>query len=145
VAINIHKPISFGIHLSNPTDGTCWVDYKYEKLPQVCFKCGLLGHSDKLCRNQALNMETLAPLGPWIRSTQYGRRKMDSRDRKLYSNPSQSPNFGKYSPPIPAALIAQLTAMKINHKRPMEQDQSQAKNCNMDKIKAHDTHNNRGK
>ncbi|WJX27831.1 hypothetical protein P8452_16612 [Trifolium repens] len=46
VAINVHKPITSGIHLSNPTDGTCWVDYRYEKLPQVCFKCGLLGHAD---------------------------------------------------------------------------------------------------
>jgi hypothetical protein len=132
VAINVHKPITSGIHLSNPTDGTCWVDFRYEKLPQVCFQCGLLGHSDKLCRNQALNIETLAPLGPWIRSTQYGRRKMDTKDRKFYSNPSQSPNFGKYSPPVPAALIAQLAAMK------MEEAQTHGTSSKMDKGKAYE-------
>ncbi|KAK2424372.1 nucleic acid binding / zinc ion binding protein [Trifolium repens] len=53
VAINIHNPILSGIHVGNPIDDTCWVDYRYEKLPQVCFNCGMIGHMDKLCRNQA--------------------------------------------------------------------------------------------
>jgi hypothetical protein len=88
VAINVHKPISSGIHVGNPTDGTCWVDFLYEKLPQVCFNCGLVGHAANLCHDQTLNVETLAPLGPWIRSTQYGRRKLDEKERKFYSNPS---------------------------------------------------------
>jgi hypothetical protein len=110
VAINVHKPIQSGIHVGNPTDGTCWVDFRYEKLPQFCFNCGLIGHAANLCRNQALNMETLAPLGPWIRSTQFGKRKIDEKDRKFYSNPSHSPNFGKYSPTVPATLLEKLAA-----------------------------------
>jgi hypothetical protein len=106
VAINIHRPLPTGIHEGNPTDGTCWVDFRYKKLPLVCFKCGLIGHVDKLCRNQPLNMDTLTPMGPWIRSTQYGRRKQEIKDQKFYSNPSYSPDFGKYSPPLPPSLIA---------------------------------------
>jgi hypothetical protein len=66
-----------------------------------------------LCRNEALKDDTLAPLGPWIRSTQYGRRKMADKDKKFYSNPSQSPNFGTYSPTVPASLLAQMAAMKV--------------------------------
>ncbi|MCH81958.1 hypothetical protein A2U01_0002752 [Trifolium medium] len=50
VAINIHNHITSRIHVGNPTDGTSWIDYRYEKLPQVCFKCGMIGHADKLCR-----------------------------------------------------------------------------------------------
>jgi hypothetical protein len=115
VAINVHQPISAGIHVGNPTDGTSWVDFRFEKLPQVCFHCGLIGHSDKQCKNQAINMDTMAPLGPWIRSNQYGRRKMAEKDRQFFSNPSQSPNFGTYSPSVPASLLSQLAAMKINN------------------------------
>jgi hypothetical protein len=115
VAINIHNPILSGIHVGNPIDGTCWVDYRYEKLPQVCFNCGMIGHMDKLCRNQALNMDTLAPLGPWIRSTQYGKRKMEEKDKKFYSNPSHAKNFGQYSPPVPSDLLAKLAALKVNN------------------------------
>jgi hypothetical protein len=113
VAINIKKPIMSGIHIGNPTDGTKWIDYRYERLPQVCFKCGMIGHPDTLCRNPALNLETMAPLGPWIRSTQYGRRKMEDKDKKFYSNPSQAQNFGQYSPPVPADLLEKLAAMKV--------------------------------
>jgi hypothetical protein len=127
VAISVHKPISSGIHVGNPTDGTCWIDYRYEKLPQTCFNCGLVGHEAKLCRNQTLNTDTTAPLGPWIRSSQYGRRKMEEKDRKFYSNPSQSPNFGKYSPPVPASLLAQLAAMKLQTQTPMNNNQDQQK------------------
>ncbi|PNX79396.1 cysteine desulfurase mitochondrial-like [Trifolium pratense] len=125
VAINIHKPISAGIHVGNPTDGTCWIDYRYENLPLTCFKCGLMGHEEKLCRNRALNNDTTAPLGPWIRSTQYGRRKIDEKDRKFYSNPSHSPNFGKYSPPVPEALLAQLAAIKLQTQSTKGQSQDQ--------------------
>ncbi|MCH84338.1 zinc CCHC-type-like protein [Trifolium medium] len=113
VGINIKNPILSGIHVGNPTDGTSLVDYRYEKLPQVCFKCGMIGHADKLCRNQALYLETLAPLGPWIRSTKYGKRKMEEKDRKFYSNPSHGKNFGHYSPPVPADLLEKLAAMKV--------------------------------
>jgi hypothetical protein len=62
VAIDINKPILSGIHVGNLTDGTNWIDYRYEKLPQICFKCGMIGHGDNLCRNQALDLTTLAPL-----------------------------------------------------------------------------------
>jgi hypothetical protein len=114
VAINVKNLILSGIHVGNPTDGTCWVDYRYEKLPQVCFKCGMLGHIDKLCRNQALNLDTLAPIGPWIRSTQYCKRKKEEKDKKFYSNPSQARNFGQYSPPVPSDLLEKLAAMRVS-------------------------------
>jgi hypothetical protein len=113
VAIDINKHILFGIHVGNPTDGTNWIDYRYEKLPQICFRCGMIGHTDNLCRNQSLDLITLAPLGPRIRSTQYGRRKMAEKDKKYYSYPSHAKNFGHYSPPVPEDLLAKLAAMKV--------------------------------
>jgi hypothetical protein len=67
-----------------------------------------------------MEANTLAPLGPWIRSSQYGRRKMEDKDKKFYSNPSQSPNFGHYSPPVPAALLAQLAAIKLQNQTPKD-------------------------
>jgi hypothetical protein len=117
VNIDVHKPIPSGIHVGNPNDGNCWIDYRYEKLPLVCFKCGLLGHAEQLCRNPPLALGTLAPLGPWIRSTQYGRRKMEAKDKKFYSNPSHAPNFGQYSPHVPTSLLEQLAAMKIQKQK----------------------------
>jgi hypothetical protein len=90
----------------------------------MCFNCGLVGHAANLCRNPALEQDTLAPIGPWIRSTQYGKRKMEDKDRKFYSNPSHSPNFGKYSPKVPASLVSQLAAMKLQTQNQKEKNKS---------------------
>jgi hypothetical protein len=113
VAINVSQPIQSGILIGNHRDGTHWIDYRYENLPQVCFKCGILGHEEKLCMNEAISMEGQAPLGPWIRSNQYGRRIREDKDKQFHSNPSQGKNFGHYSPPIPASMFEQMAAMKI--------------------------------
>jgi hypothetical protein len=88
VHINVHKPLPSGIHIGNPKGGNCWIDFRYEKLPLICFKCGLVGHGENLCRNPPMNLGSLAPLGPWIRSTQYGKRKMEAKDKNYYNNPS---------------------------------------------------------
>jgi hypothetical protein len=113
VAIDVHQPLQSGILIGNQRDGTHWIDFRFENLPQVCFKCGIVGHSDKLCMNEPIYMENQAPLGPWIRSNQYGRRILEEKDKNFYSNPSKGSNFGHYSPPIPASMLEQMAAMKI--------------------------------
>jgi hypothetical protein len=63
--------------------------------------------------NEAVIMENQVPLGPWIRSYQYGRRILEEKDKKFHSNPSNGSNFGQYSPPIPASMLEQMAAMKL--------------------------------
>jgi hypothetical protein len=69
-------------------------------------------------------MENMASLGPWIRSTQFWRVVMEERDRKYHSNPSQSRNYGQYSPLIPASMLAQMEAMKIQEEQAAEGSRS---------------------
>jgi len=90
VSINVHNHICIGIHVGNPIDGTTWVDFRYENLPFVCFNCGLLGHGEKLCQNQPLELGNLSPIGSWFRSSQYVRRIMDPKDKKFHSKPSNA-------------------------------------------------------
>jgi hypothetical protein len=73
----------------------------------------MLGHEEKLCMNEAFYMEGHAPLGPWIRSNQYGRRMRSETDKQYHSNPSQGSNYGHYSPHIPASMLAQMAEMKL--------------------------------
>ena len=120
VAINVHEHIQTGIHVGNLIDGTTWIDFRYEKLPQICYNCGIIGHAANLCQNPPLNVSNTTPLGPWIRSTQYGIRVMEAKDKKYYSNPSQAKDFGHTSPPAPDSLIQQFAAMKLHHTTPMD-------------------------
>ncbi|CAH9087432.1 unnamed protein product [Cuscuta europaea] len=48
VCMNVEKVLKRGTNLKK--DGkSYWVDFKYEKLPNFCFICGQIGHSDKFC------------------------------------------------------------------------------------------------
>jgi hypothetical protein len=149
VAINVHQPIAAGILIGNANDGTNWIDFRYEKLPQVCFKCGLLGHAENLCHNQQLDMQDSAPLGPWIRSNQYGRRVMEAKDRKYHNNPSMSKEFGHFNPPIPTSMIEQMKAMKIQEEMEAARAHQQSghgssNNMNQNKNMMTTPHNNLG-
>ncbi|CAH9076938.1 unnamed protein product [Cuscuta epithymum] len=48
VCINVELPLKKGTTLKK--DGVeYWVDFQYERLPNFCFICGVMGHSDKFC------------------------------------------------------------------------------------------------
>ncbi|PQQ01878.1 uncharacterized protein Pyn_09422 [Prunus yedoensis var. nudiflora] len=32
-----------------PGEGSWWIDFKYEFLPEYCFVCGCLGHLSRIC------------------------------------------------------------------------------------------------
>ena len=47
VSINISLPLCHGQVLSLEDGGEVWVNLKYERLPNICYWCGCLTHSDR--------------------------------------------------------------------------------------------------
>ncbi|KAF4349270.1 hypothetical protein F8388_024237 [Cannabis sativa] len=47
--IDLNKPIFAGFFLRRQKLKDLWIQYKYEKLPKACFKCGLLTHDQTTC------------------------------------------------------------------------------------------------
>ena len=127
VELNTNNPIIPGLHIGNTIDGTTWIDFRYENLPQVCFHCSMVGHPEKFCRNAKLKVEEASPLGPWIRSNIYGRRVIEPKDRKFYSNPSMAKKFGQSSPPAPEELLQQLADLRIQEARGQQSTQNPLK------------------
>ncbi|KAF4357903.1 hypothetical protein G4B88_027787 [Cannabis sativa] len=52
VNIQLNKPIMVGVFLPME-EGVClWCYFKYENLPCVCYKCGVVGHKESRCRRK---------------------------------------------------------------------------------------------
>ncbi|PNX54703.1 hypothetical protein L195_g048324, partial [Trifolium pratense] len=114
VHIDTQKPLKARIQIGNTSDGITWVDFRYEKLPLFCFQFCLIGHSEDYCKRKGLieHLNEVNPLGPWLRSNQFGRRIMDPKDRRFSSNPQKSPSYGDLSP-VPKGLIKALEDLKL--------------------------------
>jgi hypothetical protein len=114
VHIDTQKPLKAGIRIGNTVDGISWVDFRYEKLPLFCFQCGLIGHSEDYCKRKGMieHPNGVNPLGPWLRSNQFGKRIMDPKDRRFSSNPQKSPSYGDISQ-VPKGLIKALEDLKL--------------------------------
>ncbi|KAI8003399.1 hypothetical protein LOK49_LG08G00886 [Camellia lanceoleosa] len=83
VEINIDKPLRRGLKLALGGQESVWIMLQYERLPNFCFHCGLLGHSVRDCGNRLLEgahrEEVRLQYGPWLRAdTPRGRVRRES-------------------------------------------------------------------
>lgn len=59
VQVDITKPLTRGHKIGLAKGGEGWVSFKFERLPNFCYWCGLLTHSKKDCSFWLKNQETL--------------------------------------------------------------------------------------
>lgn len=93
VRLDVTKPLKRKMKIKRQGGDCVWVDFKYERLPNFCFLCGLLGHTDRYCQLQfEMNThEAEKPYGTWLRAS--GRRSQPSLGQRwLVSEP---PRRGK--------------------------------------------------
>ncbi len=72
VALNISKPLCRGKKIDLEGGKEVLVSFKYERLANFCYWCGLVTHSDKDCSIWLRSKETLNPdnqqYGAWMRA-----------------------------------------------------------------------------
>ena len=49
VLVDITLPLCRGKVISLPNGSNSWVNFKYKRLPNVCYWCGRLDHNDRDC------------------------------------------------------------------------------------------------
>lgn len=50
VSIDVSRPLCRGKKVSFDENKEGWVSFQYERIPNLCFWCGLLSHDDKDCK-----------------------------------------------------------------------------------------------
>jgi hypothetical protein len=99
VVINLFQPLERGRTLSI-SGSSCWVTFKYEKLPIFCFRCGCIIHGPKGCLEVSVRKpnhgEGSEGWGQWLRADDYPKRLGGNEGRK--ADPPSSPTVSDHRP-----------------------------------------------
>ena len=87
VELGTTKPVKAGLFLPRPELHDVWIGLKYEKLPDLCYKCGIIGHYEKDCsidKSLIANQHgvNFPAFGGWIRP------ENDKKPPDIYSKPT---------------------------------------------------------
>ena len=72
VNINIAAPFCPGMFLPRSDRSDMWISLKYERLLDVCFRCGSLGHTEAYCENERATLSNefgfkFPAFGDWLK------------------------------------------------------------------------------
>ncbi|KAL9677037.1 hypothetical protein QQ045_005263 [Rhodiola kirilowii] len=69
--IDVAEPILPGCYLKLKDGRYTWLDFKYERLPNTCFKCGRMTHETSQCQF-VVDAEESKRYGVWLRTDRQG-------------------------------------------------------------------------
>lgn len=72
IEIDFSRPLILGIFLPRNNLPHLWISLRYEKLVDVCYRCGLISHESHVCHGSLFFIwnpfgRKFIALGPWLR------------------------------------------------------------------------------
>ncbi|XP_050207689.1 uncharacterized protein LOC126657103 [Mercurialis annua] len=87
VMLDVSKPIIRGTKIANSLGELSWVSFKYERIHNYCYWCGMLDHLVAECEIKPEHMEVSDwPYGPNLRATPKKRQLMGTKVTSFFRN-----------------------------------------------------------
>lgn len=67
IAINTSKPLTIWCWLPSDNDNETWIEFRYKRLQDFCYRCGRIGHSNIKCSFKAVKCG-IAGYGEWTKT-----------------------------------------------------------------------------
>uniref|UniRef100_A0A803QPD8 CCHC-type domain-containing protein n=1 Tax=Cannabis sativa TaxID=3483 RepID=A0A803QPD8_CANSA len=95
VEIDVSKPLLRGQFVPFPwMAGELWIDYRYGRLPDFCYECGIIGHVFDKCplffEKLDEGIEPNLPYGPWMEGSPLPRSSYDRQLPAVLANVTNS-------------------------------------------------------
>lgn len=99
VAMDVEKPIIRRMRIKREGGEWTWINFKYERLSNFCFLCGLMGHSDRDCGVVYANPNKIVErsYGTWLRALVRGGKNQNIGVRWLRNGLDGGQNWNSKS------------------------------------------------
>nr|XP_027083698.1 uncharacterized protein LOC113705999 [Coffea arabica] len=94
VHVDLSKPLLRGT-LVQIAGSLKWVAFKYERCPDFCYKCGIVGHGERTCKESITVPEGLLEnqYGPWMRA---GNNRSPAKERVVRDDTVKDKRYWKF-------------------------------------------------
>ncbi|KAK9266357.1 hypothetical protein L1049_012628 [Liquidambar formosana] len=133
VGIDVSAPLKTGFFLNRAPLPEVWIQFKYERLSDFCYRCGYLGHGLKDCSVEAGGgcgvagnpSHGVSAFGPWLRAShgdfsRFSTVQFNSSQRSSRNTLGPTASVGPSRPPINSPSIPTLVTSPDTSTLPLD-------------------------